>query len=68
MEYKNYTIEEDQRNPYGTVEFMFYPSSEGIQHDGDYDGDSFKYCGNCKWADSIEEAMIEIDELTFELA
>jgi hypothetical protein len=66
MEYKNFTIQEDQRDPYGAAEYMFFPTSDGIQHDADYDGESYKYCGNCKWADSVEEAMIEIDELTFE--
>lgn len=66
-EYKGYTIEEDHRNPYGKeCEYIFYPTSEGIQHDADYDGESFRYCGNCRWADSIDDAQIEIDELTFE--
>lgn len=65
--YKNYTIEEDFRNPYNNVpEFMFYKTEEGIQHDGDGGPDGYKYCGNCKWADSVEDAMLEIDELAYE--
>lgn len=65
MEYKTYTIQQDYRNPYRKEpEFMYYPTAEGISHDGDYDGESWKYCGNCKWASSIEEAKLEIDELT----
>jgi hypothetical protein len=65
MEYKGYTIEEDFRNPYSsTPEFMFYPTSEGVQHDADCDEDGYHYAGNCEWRDSIEEAKQEIDELT----
>lgn len=63
MIYKDYTIIEDQRNPYRKPEFMFYITDDGIQHDADYDGESFKYTGNCKWADSLEEAKEEIEEL-----
>lgn len=67
MEYKGYTIVEDFRNPYGKeCEYMFYHSKEGIQHDADYDGESFKYCGNCQWASSLEDAMSEIDEMTYD--
>lgn len=64
MIYKNHTIVEDYRNPYSnSPEFMFYPTADGISHDADYDGESYKYCGNCKWADSIKDAQIEIDEI-----
>lgn len=64
-EYKLFTIEEDYRNPYSNVpEFMFYLTSEGVQHDADcMDGESFTYTGNCKWASTLEEAKMEIDEL-----
>lgn len=59
--FKGYTIELDYRNPYSTKpEYMFYPTHEGTQHDADYDGEQYRYCGNCKWADSIEEAKDEI--------
>ena len=63
--YKGYTVQKDWRNPYDNKpEFMFYKTSDGIQHDGDCtDGESFTYCGNCKWAGSLEEAKDEIDEL-----
>ncbi len=45
------------------IEFMFFKTDEGIQHDADMDGDHITYTGNCQWADSLEEAMEEIDEL-----
>ena len=65
MEYKGYTIEEDSNRSLNArmPQFMFYPTSEGIQHDGDSDADGYYYCGNCKWAGSIEEAQEEIDEI-----
>lgn len=62
--YKGYSIVPDFRNPYSNVpEFMYYPTSEGVQHDGDMDEDGYHYCGNCKWAESIEEAKACIDDL-----
>lgn len=65
IQYKGYTIEEDfDRNPYSRKpEFMFYPTEQGAQHDYDGDSEGYKYCGNCKWADDLEEAQIQIDEL-----
>lgn len=67
-EYKNYTIEEDYRNPYSNEpEFMYYKTEEGVQHDADCkDGESFTYTGNCQWASSLEDAKLEIDYLTEE--
>lgn len=63
MKYKDYTIQEDYRNPYSIKpEYMYFLTDDGVQHDGDYDGESFKYCGNCSWADSLEEAKAEIDD------
>ncbi len=65
IQYKSYTIQPDHRNPYGKSEFMFYPTEEGVQHDGDCtDGESFSYCGNCEWASTLEGAKEAIDELT----
>lgn len=62
--FNGFTIVEDYRNPYSnTPDFMYYPTSEGVQHDADYDGESFRYCGNCKWASSLEEAINEIKEM-----
>lgn len=62
VEYRGFTIEQDYRNPYSNeCEYMFYPTNEGIQHDADQDGDDMVYCGNCKWAYSIDEAKDEID-------
>lgn len=63
IEYKGYIIIEDWRDPFAKKpEYMFFKTSEGIQHDGDYD-EGWKYTGNCRWADSIEDAQGEIDEL-----
>lgn len=64
--YKGFTIQKDQRNPYGDAEFMFYPTEEGVQHDADCDGESYKYCGNCKWASTLEEAKNEIDDKLYD--
>ncbi len=65
--YKAFTIE---KNPsydslYDPRKIMFYPTEEGINDDADYDYESgrYYYCGNCKWADTLEEAKGEIDEL-----
>jgi hypothetical protein len=64
IQYRGYSIQEDFRNPYSSKpEFMFYRTSEGIQHDADCDQDGFFYTGNCKWTDSIEDAKATIDDL-----
>lgn len=60
-EYKTYSIVSDWS--FWKLKFMFYPTAEGIQHDVDSDGVDFLYVGNCKWADSIEEAKLLIDEI-----
>lgn len=65
-EYKNYTIEESKCSYTGTPEFMFYKTSQGVDHDYDLDGEDYTYCGNCKWASTLEDAKDEIDELTYE--
>lgn len=66
--YKGYTIEEED-DPwmikYGSL-FFFYPTAQGIQDDADYDGDRYVYCGNRRWAGSIQEANDMIDELVDE--
>jgi hypothetical protein len=62
--YKGYSIQPDFRNPYNrNPEYMFYLTSQGIDHDYDMDSDGYRYCGNCKWADSIEECKLLIDEI-----
>lgn len=61
--YKSYTIDTDTNYPYSLGQYIFYPTEQGIDHDADYDGDGYTYCGNCKWADSIEEAKELIDEI-----
>lgn len=66
-EYKGYSIELDYRNPYSNKpEYMMYPTEQGIQHDADYDGEQYRYCGNCKWFSSVEDCKAEIDDLTAE--
>jgi hypothetical protein len=61
IEYRGYTIDEHWELYAQAPNFMFYPSDEGIQHDADYDGESYKYSGNCQWAESVDEAKDEID-------
>jgi hypothetical protein len=65
-EFLGYTIqEEDQRNPYASgSEFKFWPTHQGEQDDCDCDdGETFTYCGNGRWADTLEEAQETISEL-----
>lgn len=63
-EYKTYTIVEDSKNPYARqIEYMFYPTCEGVQHDMEYVNESWRYCGNCKWESSLEEAKAAIDDI-----
>jgi hypothetical protein len=62
LEYRGYSIEQD--NTMHIDRLIIYPTEAGIQHDCDGDSEGFRYCGNCKWADSIEEAKEIIDELT----
>lgn len=70
MNYKNWTIEEDTERHASLsivkhkpkMTYLAYPTSEGIQHDADHDGDSFRYAGNCLFADTIEDLQEEIDE------
>lgn len=63
-EYKSFTIEEDYRNPYSNKpEYMYYPTADGVQHDADYVNESWKYCGNCEWESSLEEAKAAIDDI-----
>jgi hypothetical protein len=63
VQYKGYSIQPDFRNHYNREpEYMYYPTAEGINHDADCDDDGYHYCGNCKWADSLEEAKDAISE------
>jgi hypothetical protein len=62
-EYKNHTIEVDPEYGFSSaLRYIIYPTEQGMQHDYDYCEESFVYMGNCKWADSIEEAKLLIDE------
>lgn len=60
-EYKGFTIQNDVNYPYSLNRIIFFPTDEGIDHDYDMDSDGYSYCGNCRWAGSVEEARIEID-------
>ena len=63
INYRGFQIEEDFRNPYSNdPEYMYYPAEQGAQHDYDLVGEDYVYCGNCKWAGSIEEAKDQIFE------
>lgn len=64
IEYRGHTIQMDStHSPYSKPQFMYFPTEEGVSHDADYDGDSYVYCGNCKWADTLEDAIDEIYEI-----
>jgi hypothetical protein len=61
--YRSYTIEPDREYPYSRGRFIFYPTETGIEHNYDLVGeDSYIYCGNCGWSDSVEGAKMEIDD------
>lgn len=60
--YNGYTIDVSDAPHNGN--FVIYPSDHaGPDHDYDWTGDGWSYCGNSKYADSINEALIIIDEL-----
>jgi hypothetical protein len=61
IHYKGWTIEE---NPNGCFvgELMAYPTEQGIQHDADFDGDRYRYCGNCLFDICIDNLKDSIDE------
>jgi hypothetical protein len=61
--YKGYTIQKDNSFEFAPSPLILYPTEQGIQHDYDMDQDGNRYTGNCKWADSISEAKVMIDEL-----
>jgi hypothetical protein len=62
LEYRGYSIEQDTTLHPDRI--IIYPTLAGIEHDHDYNGSSYTYCGNCKWADSVEEAKEIIDEMS----
>jgi hypothetical protein len=62
MKYKDYTIELNTE-AFHPESIIIYPTDQGIQHDYDYIDGSFIYMGNCKRANSIEEAKSIIDEI-----
>jgi hypothetical protein len=62
VEYKGYTIVLQYEMLSMKPVFMYYPTAEGEQHDANLDGEDYRYTGNCKWADSLEEAKDAISE------
>jgi hypothetical protein len=64
--YRNYTIKEDWNYCPYQLFYKFFPTSEGENDDADFDGDSYRYCGNGKWANSIQDAKEEIDTILYE--
>jgi len=61
MKYKGHTIEQNTES-FHSERLIIYPTEQGIQHDYDYVDGSFVYMGNCKRANSIEEAKRIIDD------
>lgn len=61
-EYKGWLIVESDRGaPF--QEFMAFPVESGEpDHDYDYDGERYRYCGNCKFG-SVQDLKDQIDEL-----
>jgi hypothetical protein len=66
IHYKGHTIQIDpvETDNWRQTRFVIFPTNQGIDHDGDFDGESWHYCGNCKWAGSIEDAKDQIDEMS----
>lgn len=62
MEYKNWTIEPDTQSWFKDGH-VAYPTSQGRQDDGDFDGEDWHYCGNAKFG-TIEDLKDQIDEIT----
>lgn len=63
--YRGFTIEPTQNGcPYGGYDY--YPTEEGRDDDADFDGESYRYCGNVQFAHSIEAAKREIDDIIYE--
>lgn len=67
FEYRGFTIQEDPE-AYVKGSLMFYPTEEGIQHDGDVTASgNWKYCGNCHWSGpTVEEVKRDIDDYIYE--
>ena len=64
-EFMGYTIqEEDHSNPYASgSQFKYWPTHQGEQDDADCDDGVFHYCGNARWADTLEDAQDMIHDL-----
>ena len=64
MNYGKWTIKRTEDIFGHRQSFVCFPTEEGIQHDYELTENGHKYCGNCLWADSVEEAKELIDEKT----
>jgi hypothetical protein len=65
IQFKGWTIEE---YTYGYMrgELMAYPTATGPDHDADFDGESFTYCGNCLFGFDVEDLKDQIEEKLME--
>jgi hypothetical protein len=59
IQYKGYTIE-SSLSPFGG--FEYFPTKQGRDDDYDVVDGDYKYCGNVRHADTLEEAKDEISE------
>lgn len=64
IQYRGWTIEPSTAYPYGGWEF--YPTDEGRNEDAEWDGDSWRDCGNVKFASSLDDAKDQIWEKVME--
>jgi hypothetical protein len=62
--YRGYTIEPSVSGYWGG--FDFYPTAEGRDEDYDWDGDSWRNCGNVQHAATLDEAKDAIWEKVME--
>ncbi len=59
IQYRTYTIRWDSDRQ----DYMYFLTEQGEDHDYDYEDGCYQYCGNCKWAFTVECAKTEIDSL-----
>lgn len=59
IEYRGFTIEPSTGYMGG---YSYYPTAEGRNEDAEWDGDSWRNCGNVQWAASLDDAKDAIME------
>lgn len=57
IQYKGYTIRRDSGL------YKFFPSADGEDDDFDLVGEDYRYCGNGKWANSVDDAKDQITSI-----